>query len=76
MGTICSSPLLGSLVDLNVLNDQIPGIEALRIGIGFCVSKEPEQELSRLDWPPSESDAEWFSYESYQQCPLYTYFFS
>ena len=33
MSTICASPLLGRLVDLDVLDDEVVGIETLAIGI-------------------------------------------
>ncbi len=37
MSTVCTSPLLGCLVDLNVLDDQITGIETFGVGVGFGV---------------------------------------
>lgn len=58
VGTVSSSALLGSLVDLDVLNDQVAGIEALSIRVRLCVLEETEQELSRLDWPSSSGDTE------------------
>ena len=49
--TVRASPLLGCLVDLDVLDDQVGGIKTLGIGIGLCVLEEREQELGGLDWP-------------------------
>ena len=42
MSTVSASSLLWSLVDLNVLDDQIAGVETLSVGIGFGVLKETE----------------------------------
>ena len=58
MSTVCSSALLGGLVDLDVLNDQIAGIEALGICVCLCVLEEAKKEFGRLDWPPSSRDTE------------------
>jgi hypothetical protein len=51
VGTVGSSPLLGCLVDLDVLDDQVAGVEALSIGIGFGVSEETEEVLGGLYGP-------------------------
>ena len=37
VSTVCSAALLRGLVDLDVLNDQVSGIETLGIGVGFSV---------------------------------------
>lgn len=52
MGTVGSAALLGGLVDLDVLDDQGTGVEALGIGVGLGVLEELEQELGGLDGPP------------------------
>ena len=58
VSTVCSSTLLGSLVDLDVLNDQIAGIKTLGIRVCLSVLEETEQELSGFDWPSSARDTE------------------
>ena len=45
MGTVSSTTLLWSLVDLNMLDDQVAGVEAFGVGIGFCVFEEAEEEF-------------------------------
>ena len=62
MGTVCASPLLGGLVDLDVLDDQVRGIKTLGIGVGLSVPQKAEKELSRLDGPTSLGDTELLSY--------------
>lgn len=58
MSTVCSAALLRGLVDLNVLDNEICGIEALGIGIGFGVLEQVKEEASRLDRPASLGDTE------------------
>jgi hypothetical protein len=58
VGTVCAAALLGSLVDLDVLYDQIAGVEALSIGVRFSIAEETEQELGGLDGPAGLGDAE------------------
>jgi hypothetical protein len=58
VGTVSAPALLGGLVDLDVLDDQVAGVEALCVGIGLCVLEEAEQDLSRLDGPAGAGDAE------------------
>ena len=45
MGTVSSTTLLGSLVYLDMLDDQVAGVEAFGVGVGFCVFKEAEEEF-------------------------------
>jgi hypothetical protein len=61
VSTVCSSALLGRLVDLDVLDDQVAGIKTLGIGVCLCVLEETEQELGGLDWPSSSGDAKRFA---------------
>ena len=58
MGTVSAPALLGGLVDLDVLDDQVAGVEALCVGVGLGVLEEAEQDLSRLDGPTGARDAE------------------
>ena len=58
MGTVCASPLLGGLVDLDVLDDQVAGIETLGVGVGLGVLEQTEKKLGGLDGPAGLGDTE------------------
>ena len=58
MGTVCASPLLWGLVDLDVLDDQVAGIETLGVGVGLSVLEQTEKELGGLDGPAGLGDTE------------------
>lgn len=58
MSTVCSSALLGGLVDLDVLDDQVASIEALGICVCLGVLEETQKELGGLDWPSGARDTE------------------
>lgn len=58
MSTVRPSPLLGGLVDLNVLDDQVAGVETLGVGVGLGVPQEAEEELGGLDGPAGLGDTE------------------
>jgi len=58
VGTVCSAALLGGLVDLDVLDDEVAGIETLGIRVRLSVLEKTEQELSRLYWPSSTGNTE------------------
>lgn len=45
VGTVCPSALLGGLVDLDVLDDQVAGVETFGVGVGLGISEEAEKEL-------------------------------
>lgn len=62
MGTVGSSSLLGGLVDLDVLDDQVAGVETLGISVGLGVLQKAEQVLGRLDGPSSAGDTELLAY--------------
>lgn len=62
MGTVCPSSLLGSLVDLDVLDDESTSVEALSVGVGLSVLQETEQELGGLNGPSSLGDTELLAY--------------
>lgn len=62
MGTVCPSSLLGGLVDLDVLDNEGTGVEALGVGVGLSVLQETEQELGGLDGPSSTGDTELLAY--------------
>lgn len=63
MGTVSPSPLLGSLVDLNVGNQKAGGVEALGVGVGLSITKETEKELGGLLRPASSRDTKLFTCE-------------
>lgn len=50
VGSVCSSSLLGGLVDLDVLNDQVFGVETLCVGVGLGVLEETEEKFGGFDW--------------------------
>lgn len=58
MGTVGSAALLGGLVDLDVLDDQVGGVETLGVGVGLGVLEETEEELGRLGGPAGTRDTE------------------
>jgi hypothetical protein len=62
MSTIRASPLFRCLVDLNVLDDEVVGVETLGIGIGFRILEQRLQELCRLHRPASLRDTELLAY--------------
>lgn len=67
MSTVGASPLLGSLVDLDVLNDEVSSIETLGVGIRFGVLQQREEEFGGLDGPAGLGDTELLAY-----CPKAT----
>jgi len=58
VGTVCSATLLGGLVDLDVLDDKVAGIETLGIRVCLSVLEKTEQKLSGLYWPSSAGNTE------------------
>jgi len=65
--TVCTTTLLGSLVDLNVLDDEVRGVETLSVGIGLCVFEKREEELCALDGPAGLGDAKLLAYCFWQK---------
>ena len=61
VGAVGPSSLLRRLVDLDVLDDQVAGVEAFRVGVRFGVLEQTKQELGGLDWVPRSRDAELFA---------------
>lgn len=62
MSTVCAATLLGGLVDLNVLDNQVAGVQTLGVGVGLGVLEERREKLSRLDGPASLADTELLAY--------------
>ena len=56
VGTVSTSATLGSLVDLDVLDNEVAGVETLGVGVGLGVLEEVDQELSGLDGPAGLAD--------------------
>ena len=61
MSTVCATTLLRSLVDLDVLDNQVVRVEALGVGVGFGILEQGEEVLGRLFWPAGTSDAKLFA---------------
>jgi hypothetical protein len=72
VSTVCSSALLGGLVDLDVLHNQIASIESLSICIRLCVLEEAEEEFGGLDWPSSAGDTECLACDILSTLSLHT----
>lgn len=51
-----ASATLGSLVDLDALDDQVAGVETLGVGVGLSVLEEVGEESGGLDGPASLAD--------------------
>lgn len=64
MGAVCAATLLGRLVDLDVLDDQVAGVEALGVRVGLGVLEETQEELGGLDGPAGASDTPLLAYFS------------
>ena len=58
VGTVSAAALLGGLVDLDVLDDQVAGVKTLGVGVGLSVLEEREEELSALHGPAGLGDTE------------------
>ncbi len=61
VSTVCASPLLGSLVDLDVLDDEIAGVETFGVGVGFGIAEKTKEEFGGLDGPACARDTELFA---------------
>jgi hypothetical protein len=73
MSTIRASPLLGRLVDLDVLDNEIIGVQALAISIGLSILQQALQELSGLDGPAGLAHTELLAYSPISMCILPIY---
>ena len=58
MGTVSAAAALGSLVDLDALDDQVGGVETLGVGVGLSVLEEVKEVLGGLDGPAGLGDTE------------------
>jgi hypothetical protein len=73
VSTVSAPSLLRGLVDLDVLDNQVGGVETLGVGVGLGVLKKTDEDLSRLDGPAGLGDTESLACggqpESMQDCP-------
>lgn len=58
VSTVCPPALLGGLVDLDVLDDQVAGVKTLGIGVGLGVLEKTEKELGGLGGPAGLGNTE------------------
>lgn len=58
VSTVSAAAALGSLVNLDALDNQSTGVETLGVGVGLGVLEEIDQELGGLDGPASLGDTE------------------
>ena len=56
VGTVSTSAALGSLVDLDALDDQVAGVETLAVSVGLGVLEEVGDEAGRLLGPAGLAD--------------------
>ncbi len=70
VSAVCAAALLGGLVDLDVLDDQVASVEALGVGVGLSVLEETEEELGRLDGPAGAGDTKLLACFPEQSAPI------
>ena len=58
MSTVSAAAALGSLVNLDALDDESTSVETLGVGVGLGVLEEVDQELGGLDGPAGLGDTE------------------
>ena len=58
MSAVGTSALVGGLVDLDVLDDEVAGVKTLGVGIGLGVLQQGKEELGGLDGPAGLADTE------------------
>jgi hypothetical protein len=58
VGTVSAAAALGSLVNLDALDNQSTGVETLGVSVGLGVLEEVDQELGGLDGPAGLGDTE------------------
>ena len=61
VSSVCSTSLFGCLIDLDMFNDQVAGIEAFDISVGFGILEKSEKEFSRFDRVAGTGDSELFA---------------
>ena len=58
MRTVCSTSLLGSLVDLDVLDNEVASVETLGIRVGLGILQEAKEKIGRLGGPAGTINTE------------------
>lgn len=58
MSTVSAAAALGSLVNLDALDNKVASVETLGVGVGLGVLEEVDQELGGLDGPAGLGDTE------------------
>lgn len=61
MGTVSTTALFGRLVDLNVLDDKVAGVEALCVCVCLRVLEKAEEKFGGFFGPAGFGDAELFA---------------
>merc|ERR1712223_217800 len=51
VSSVCSSSLLSSSVDLDMVDDESINVKAFNFGIGFSILQHTENDLTRFFWP-------------------------
>src|SRR4051794_35096257 len=72
VSAVGAAALLGGLVDLDVLDNQVAGVETLSIGVGLGVLEETEEELGGLGGPAGTGNTPLLAY--FQQSSAYGQF--
>lgn len=67
VGAVCAAALLGGLVDLDVLDNEVASVKTLGVGVGLGVLEETEEELGGLGGPAGTGDTELLAYISISQ---------
>lgn len=62
MSTVGAAALLGGLVDLDVLDNEVASVKTLGIGVGLSVLEETEEELGGLRGPAGAGNTELLAY--------------
>lgn len=73
MSAVSAAALLGGLVDLDVLDNEVASVETLGIGVGLSVLEESEEELGGLDGPAGAGNTELLAYMKKRSAPCLPY---
>lgn len=83
VSTVSAAAALGSLVNLDALDNKVASVETLGVGVGLSVLEEVDQELGGLDGPAGLGDTELLAWRrklsvncSEAQVPHIEFFFS
>ena len=62
VSAVSAAALLGGLVDLDVLDNEVASVKTLGIGVGLSVLEETEKELGGLGGPAGAGNTELLAY--------------